>query len=551
MTTIDAPYIPMVNDSVSLLVAHLVRREEVFIAARTILEPRHFSEIGEELFQFTWSRMLHHHQQYDRMPDYETLSGLVMADLTDSPLFSEADTECARSRLLWIFGLTPLGDTHADLDDDVGKDLLKRFLTERTVKKEITDQIRTTQHIGLSMTDLMAQMQGQLQAIGMIGDARSFALGEGLCEYRERLECVRNRRILGLQTGLPVLDQATMGLRGLICLCAAPNVGKSVQCIEIAIGVCRASAVNDAVVIYVSLDMPRDDVLHRVHCNLGRIDYRTYRIGSPAFRDHQTDQPFLDTDRAKIEQARNAIRDLELDRRIAVIGREDADRIDCDMILRVAERTKQNAGASNVLVIIDYLQLLPAREVGGNPFSSRSPSDRDIEHDRIRDVQRLLDGLNRNGASEQNAVLVVSEARKPSVTRQRGSNWGSKMEDLMGSARLSYAADCILMLKRVEDSQLTSIEWGEPGESAELRRQFDDRGISPLHLSIEKGRDGMVRTTGPPMVLDFHYRESRITEHEVLQSPTNARGGTRNLVRTNSADEELMRTLDVGENTAP
>jgi len=118
------------------------------------------------------------------------------------------------------------------------------------------------------------------------------ALGDRLDEYYDRLEHYRGRQMIGLRTGMPILDDRLCGVRGFTLLGAAPGGGKSVFGIQVTVGVCRYSVEgdNNACGLILSLDMPASDVTDRLHCHLAGMDWATFRLGSARLRDN-TDGP--------------------------------------------------------------------------------------------------------------------------------------------------------------------------------------------------------------------------------------------------------------------
>ena len=85
----------------------------------------------------------------------------------------------------------------------------------------------------------------------------------------------------------------------------------------------------------------------------------------------------------------------------------------------------------------------------------------------------------------------------------------------MGSARLGYAADAVLLMKPMEGNDLGHHYDQVVGDEEKFKEELAKEGISPLIISLAKGRDSMVRGSWPA---EFHFNESRITER-VLKRP--------------------------------
>jgi replicative DNA helicase len=104
--------------------------------------------------------------------------------------------------------------------------------------------------------------------------------GEERQEHERRLEQYRGYELIGLKTGQQKLDDRTCGLRGLIFLAAPPVVGKTALVMAWSIGICRHHTENDAVVVFLSLDMDRWEIFDRIHCNLSGMEWATLKFGS-------------------------------------------------------------------------------------------------------------------------------------------------------------------------------------------------------------------------------------------------------------------------------
>ena len=116
------------------------------------------------------------------------------------------------------------------------------------------------------------------------------------------------------------------------------------------------------------------------------------------------------------------------------------------------------------------------------------------------------------------------------------------MEDLMGTARLAYAPDAVLMMRRLNPRELAERYGSEDSEG-----QLEQQGIAPLVFTLAKGRDGMSRGSWDA---EFHFRRSTITEgstemprvhqpHDQFYS-----GSTNPIGATNdSIDEEILDTF--------
>jgi len=114
-------------------------------------------------------------------------------------------------------------------------------------------------------------------------------------------------------------------------------------------------------------------------------------------------------------------------------------------------------------------------------------------------------------ATEGDAVLVISEARKPSGS---GDTWAGEMADVMGSARGLYTPDIVFLFLPLKDAEIAKA-YGVSTENTKavenLKAAMTKKGIAHNRLKIVKGRDGVERIS---IDLTFWYQESRF-EHGI------------------------------------
>jgi replicative DNA helicase len=115
-----------------------------------------------------------------------------------------------------------------------------------------------------------------------------------------------------------------------------------------------------------------------------------------------------------------------------------------------------------VLYVIDYFQLLDVAKPGTAAIEA--------DNQRIELLQAIQSVSRTFQCPGGDSFLVVSEVRKGESGRPRLA-----LDDLLGSARITYSADCVLLLETD----------GESTSSAP--------GTTPLLLTVAKGRDGMTR----------------------------------------------------------
>src|SRR5438876_11600959 len=87
----------------------------------------------------------------------------------------------------------------------------------------------------------------------------------------------------------------------------------------------------------------------------------------------------------------------------------------------------------------------------------------------------------------------------------------------MGSARLGYGADAVLLYRRIiEDDELAEIYASSGSHVARTLGQLENEGIAPIMLTLAKGRDGMRLGEWP---LEYHFNRSIFNEIQQNAGP--------------------------------
>ena len=158
-------------------------------------------------------------------------------------------------------------------------------------------------------------------------------------------------------------------------------------------------------------------------------------------------------------------------------------------------------------MVIDYLQMIPV------PDTVRRVTELDIDKYQLRVAQDILAGMRQNeSALLGDAVVAISETRKPSGGR---GHWGEDLADLMGSARLGYGADAVLLYRRVTDEDQIGEIYEAQGRVPTIE-ELESEGIVPIMLAMAKGRDGMRIGEWP---VEYHFNRSIFREIERSQTP--------------------------------
>jgi replicative DNA helicase len=413
--------------------------------------------------------------------------------------------------------------TAQELHEDYGNDLLRKFLVERTVLDKLSRCLDDAH--GHSMTNLPTVLQEAMKrnaAIEQIGcGVRCFA--DDLPAFQTYLGTSRGKTLIGLKTGMPKLDERTLGLRDLIAIGAMPGIGKTTLVCQWGLNVLRHNA--DAVFVLVSLEMARMSLYTRLLCNQAEMDWKTVMLGSPSRRGSQEVSCFTPHDQERLTTAQTTLQTSGLAARTLILDQKTlGPDFTAARILRLIDQFKFATHCPRALIGIDYLQLLPAAGL----------ADLDSDRHRVQFLKDLVVGTQTQANPTGDCVIAVSEMRKPAAK----GKWQGKLADLMGSARLPYALDAAFVLRRLESENCPEIDefnWSLVGVNMPSAQAFEQVAVAPIMLELVKGRDGFQQGS---IALAFEYEKSRFLEipriatgspsqvhSNHLQSPTGSPNG--------------------------
>jgi replicative DNA helicase len=231
-------------------------------------------------------------------------------------------------------------------------------------------------------------------------------------ENFERLERIfsEGRRITGLASGYPALDNETAGLQPseLVILAARPSMGKTALALNIAENV--ALRQRQPVAVF-SLEMSKESLLLRLLASEARVDAHKFRTGHMGKDDW-----------GKIT---GALRDLGE----APLWIDDSASSTVLEMGAKARRLKRDRGLS--LMIVDYLQLVV-------PTNTGRGTNRQEE---VSSISRALKGL----AKELKIpVLVLSQLTRAPEREDRKP----QLADLRESGAIEQDADVVMFINR-------------------------------------------------------------------------------------------------------
>jgi len=319
---------------------------------------------------------------------------------------------------------------------------------------------------------------------------------EEMAELEDRLNRLRGKTRMGMtQRVLPLLDDALLGLRGLMLLAGPPGTGKTSLAVQIGLGVLDEDPT--AAVILLSLEQSRWEHLTRNLAYLSGLDWKTVSLGSHGCRDGRDLQEgthFRRDDFKKLQDGKEKLR--KMGSRLLILDDDNFPDPTSEKVLREVEALKEKTGASKVLVVVDYLQLWPV------PPETRKtlPTDLDKDKWQIGELKKL-----RNLLGPEDSIMAISEARKEDWKASLG------MGSVMGSARGTYTPDVVLVLQplSVEEHAPEAKKDEKEKEGMAKLDELVDKGLALIRLRIVKGRDGVFRRG---FELAFHFELLRFEE---------------------------------------
>lgn len=260
------------------------------------------------------------------------------------------------------------------------------------------------------------------------------------------------RRVQGVSTGFLKFDEMTGGMRPgeLIILAARPAMGKTALALNVALHVATNKKNPKAVAVF-SMEMSKQSLLTRLICSLGRVDQQRFRSG------------YLDRE----ERSRLGMAAADLyEAPIFIDDTSSTTLMDINAKLR-----KLRASNDLGLVVVDYLQLMPAPSLGRNS-------------NRVQEVGALSRGMKLMSKDLEVPFLVLSQLSR--APEQRIGDHRPQLADLRESGSIEQDADMVAFIFRPEVYQ---------------KDREDLRGVAELILAKQRnGPTGKV-----PLVFLHNY----------------------------------------------
>ena len=308
----------------------------------------------------------------------------------------------------------------------------------------------------------------------------------------------KDKDIIGLNTGYPNLNKATLGFQkgDLMILAARPAVGKSTYAINLALQVAKA---NNAHVAFFSLEMSIEQLLMRIYAYQAGIDLSKIRSGNLSSDD------ILLLSLAKEELSKlNLYFDVSPSSNISDI--------------RAKCRQLHQAGKLD-FIVIDYLQLITVENSRGN------------RQEEVSKISRQLKML----AQELNVpILALSQLSRNTEGRE---NKTPQLSDLRESGSIEQDADIVYFIYRrsdVEDQDIADQLNDKLKEEQLQRDNKTKKEMIEVIISIAKNRQG------PLQDFDYHFygHLCRFTEQKEFRKPMGKRRRAQGMRRLNGNNNE-------------
>lgn len=242
-------------------------------------------------------------------------------------------------------------------------------------------------------------------------------------------------RYLGIETGLKELDNATLGLDGLIILGGIAGQGKTSLALQVSFMACELGTP----VMFYSLEMPRRAIFTKILSRLSKVPYGTILLNGRSLLDGTYEEEPADLDNGfnfsdkqtnKITEAKESIEALgdSFYVRTREAGEEE---IDFKNVEEEIKKVKAKHNKEKVLVVVDHLQVFQAGEY----------------RDQLDKENKLI--TNFKGISERTGATIILISQK----NKAGFSGRGRLEEIKGSVDIVYLADLVMFLQENKEAE--------------------------------------------------------------------------------------------------
>lgn len=346
------------------------------------------------------------------------------------------------------------------------------------------------------LNDMLDKVESNIMEVIKLRRTSEFmTLNEAAEEVFDKINSYvgKDQEIIGLNTGYPNLNKATLGFQkgDLMILAARPAVGKSSYAINLALQVAKN---NDAHVAFFSLEMSIEQLMMRIYSYQAGVDLAKIRSGN------LNNDELLLLSLAKEDLAKqNLYFDVSPSSNIADI--------------RTKCRQLKNAGKLD-FVVIDYLQLITVENSRGN---------------RQEEVSKISRQLKTLAQELQVPILALSQLSRGVEDRE---NKTPQLADLRESGSIEQDADIVFFIYRRKDVEDLDVadQLNEKLKEEQLQRESKSKKeMLEVIISIAKNRQG------PLQDFDYHFygHLCRFTEQKEFRKPIGKRKKAQGMRRLN------------------
>lgn len=286
--------------------------------------------------------------------------------------------------------------------------------------------------------------------------------------------------LLGIPTGFNKLDEATLGLDGLIVLGGIAGAGKTSLALQLAF---NASDTGTPTIFY-SLEMPRRAIFTKILNRLAEVKYSKILLkGRQYLMDIVAPKILSDDEVDRLKAGKKLLEKIGDSFYLRTRERDEAE-INFNTVENEINFIKADHRAERVFVVIDHLQIFDV--LGG--YS-----------DQIDKENKLITGF--KGISEKTGavILLISQKNKAGFTSKG-------LQTIKGSVDIVYLADVVMFLETEDEKKTLNAQEAE--QLGSIIATFGGAITAPVDLIIGKNRYNAPTT----IKLSFNGEYSKFSE---------------------------------------
>lgn len=294
--------------------------------------------------------------------------------------------------------------------------MVQEYSQLRTLMAMSRDVYHSASNSERCVSEIIESMDSALARLRGTSGTGPVLVGTLVDAEREKLleRSKTHERLVGIQTPLDGLDFLTGGWqeKTLTILAARPSVGKTsfaLQCAD------KAAKVTGQPVLFVSLEMSKEELVVRLICSKAQIDFGRFKTA------------YLSQDEwERVEMAAESIAETPL-------WIDDNSELTVSGIRNSLHKIVSQTGCRCAFVVVDYLQII------SSGMSNRGESE-------VEKHGRVANELKRMAKSESIPVMALAQLNREVEHRP---DKRPQLSDLHGSGKIEAEADTVMMLYNV------------------------------------------------------------------------------------------------------